>query len=1099
MISSCGSNIGRRAWWVGLAVLVLGMLGADGLQAQNTAKLEGRVRDQAGAPVASAQVRVQGSAFFAEANSQGYYFINNIPAGTYTVEARFVGYKAAAVTGLKLTGGQTITQDFTIEQTAIEITEIEVIAATNELVPRDEVTTKQRVDGDFTSALPVDRLSNVLALQPGVVASAGGSTLLIRGGRADEAVTYIDGVPVSPGYRGTQSRSRTGGTVSNVGQVQVGTNAFEDASVTTGAISSEFGNAQSGLITVTTRSGGSSFQGSVAYETDEVLGSKHGPGFNRVEALISGPLYKNLTFSLSGVLEGRQAFDRGWKADQTPLYVTAGAERIVAVPSAYGDGQADTSYVVVPNFAIASGDCDEFSGSTNSGIKNNYGIECKGVRAPYSPRGTYLVTGKLNYTFGSGNRISLTGIRNITHQRNSTNFTQVLTPQQMTAQEVKNQTVVLSWTQNLSRSADRALALEVYGSYQEDQFVQGALQPGNERDTRDMFGGFLALKGMDFLYDFDNWDVDEALVRRWTTDGPNQVPLDPAANYSTNVDDRVDPWALAAFGNSRSSSPISQLTLSKERRYIGRANLDWQLDRYNRLKLGGELTKYKINHFDRGMANQDICFCDVYVEDPIRYNLFLENRLDLGDVIVVGGLRYDFYDSRSTHQVLVDSGYVFPQHYAGGVDTAVAVADDSHSYISPHIQVSFPVTDRTNFRLSYAHQVQAPDFGLIFAGKNTDLSKTNTNQLFGTDLDFAKTITFEFGVRHQFSEDMVLDVAAYNKDKLADATARIFKLFDPVANVPTQELRYYVNSDFGTVRGIDVRLDRRFGALFNGSVSYTFQDAKNTGTDPSTYVSFFAFLPNPDPTAVPPPPQAILPTSDSRPHNFAGSGSLNFPASWKQGTTVGKILQNVGIFATFRLASGTAYTKCPADATNPDVNAGALSGGLCDKNILGGNEVNRARLPMFKQFDLRLSKAFGIGGNQLSVYADFRNLFNFRNVLQVYSLSGDTKSRRAFEITFDNDSTGMANEAQANAVYDAATAAIDLSGTCSAWINTGARPSEPNCIALQRAEQRFGNGDGTYTLAEQRSASRALFNINNGIHNFIGLPRRVRFGVEFNF
>ena len=83
------------------------------------------------------------------------------------------------------------------------------------------------------------------------------------------------------------------------------------------------------------------------------------------------------------------------------------------------------------------------------------------------------------------------------------------------------------------------------------------------------------------------------------------------------------------------------------------------------------------------------------------------------------------------------------------------------------MQVSFPVTDRTNFRLSYSHQVQAPDFGLLLGGINIDLGNTNTNQVFGSDLDFGKTIAFEFGIRHAFNDDMVLDIAAYNKDIVA--------------------------------------------------------------------------------------------------------------------------------------------------------------------------------------------------------------------------------------------------------------------------------------------------------------------------------------------
>ena len=69
--------------------------GAGTLLAQgSTGKLEGRVRDQAGAPIANAQVFVVGTAFNALTNPQGYYFINNIPAGTISVRSAFIGYKS---------------------------------------------------------------------------------------------------------------------------------------------------------------------------------------------------------------------------------------------------------------------------------------------------------------------------------------------------------------------------------------------------------------------------------------------------------------------------------------------------------------------------------------------------------------------------------------------------------------------------------------------------------------------------------------------------------------------------------------------------------------------------------------------------------------------------------------------------------------------------------------------------------------------------------------------------------------------------------------------------------------------------------------------
>src|SRR5690606_41420542 len=98
----------------------------------------------------------------------------------------------------------------------------------------------------------------------------------------------------------------------------------------------------------------------------------------------------------------------------------------------------------------------------------------------------------------------------------------------------------------------------------------------------------------------------------------------------------------------------------------------------------------------------------------------------------------------------------------------------------------------------------------------------------GSDLDFGKTITFEFGIRHSFNEDMVLDISAYNKDNLSNAAGRLVSLYDPSLN-RNVDIRLMTNADFGNTRGVDVRLDRRFGNYFNGWFSYTYQQAKNTG------------------------------------------------------------------------------------------------------------------------------------------------------------------------------------------------------------------------------------------------------------------------------
>ncbi len=1120
MKQSCVSAFARAARSLALAAVVLG-LGAGSLLAQgSTGKIEGRVRDQAGAPIANAQVFLVGTAFNALTNPQGYYFINNVPAGTYSVRAAFIGYKATQVDGVKVLAGQTGTVDIQLEQTAVQIQEITVVTQTQPLVPRDEVTTKQRIDGEFTSNLPVDRLNNVLALQPGVTASPTNNTISIRGGRTTEAVTYVDGVPVSPGYRG-------GNFFGSLGtEISVGTEGLEEASVTTGAASAEFGNAQSGVISVQTKTGGSSYTGSFGYETDEAFGKNTSLGFNRFQGSFGGPITRNFTFFLSGALEGNKSIGTGIDAQESPIFVQAGIDTVVAVPTAVGEPTSDTTMVPVYNYAAYRGDCDEFSGSADPEIASNYGVDCQGARTPYSARSTYQVNGKLNYTFGTGSRISFSALasqfQGRTFSQNRDLVGRVLTyqnlynPQALVAFQQQSRVYTLNWTQNLSKSAERALALETYLSYQTDQTIQGPMTTDGEASTRDPFGGFL-IGGMDFLFDSDNFPLDEELVNNFRNNlaGSRRSPLDleNRVQYATSDVYRNNAYGLYNRGSAGADmqfydngigSPLTtRLIMYKENRWVGKANLDWQLDRYNRVKFGGEFTHYDIGNYTHQLDDQ--FFSDVFLEQPLRYNVFAEDRLDLGDVVLVGGLRYDWYHTRASRPVGFPVISTHPDYDPANPDAFFSNPDlyredQSHGYLSPHVQVSFPVTERTNFRLSYAHQVQAPDFGVVLQGINTDVNLTNTNQVYGADVDFGKSITFEFGVRHAFSDDMVLDLAAYNKDNLSNAANRLVSLADPTSG-GNQNIRLLTNADFGNTRGIDVRLDRRFGNLFNGTLSYSFQQAKNTGSDPDSYINFGSRVLNAISGGNQPPPQAVLPTDFNRPHTLALAASLTFPNEWNQGTAAGTILENVGVYATFRYASGTPYTACALGSTDQDV----VSGDNCDLEFPEG--LNQSRLPSFKNLNLRLTKGFGIGGLDLTAYLDARNLLNFTNVIQVFTQTNDVRNLDEEENEFAANADEVQSEAEASNVPVSEDGTVDLTfggipdrrQGCSTWVTDDGTAAAPNCVALIRAEQRFGNGDGLYTEAEQRVASNSLYNTIRGIHNFTGDPRRMRLGLELSF
>ena len=430
---------------------------------------------------------------------------------------------------------------------------------------------------------------------------------------------------------------------------------------------------------------------------------------------------------------------------------------------------------------------------------------------------------------------------------------------------------------------------------------------------------------------------------------------------------------------------------------------------------------------------------------------------------------------------------------ASGCPLTIFRADQSHDYLSPHIQVSFPVTRQTNFRLSYAHQVQAPDFALVYAGLNTDLSITNTNNSYGSDLDFGRTITFEFGVRHSFNQDMVLDVSAYNKDNLSNAAGRLVPLQDPLRGT-VNNIRLLTNADFGNTKGINIRIDRRFGNLFNGTLAFTFEDAKNTGSDPFSFIDFGSRIVDAIGGGASPPPQAILPTDQSRPQTLAGSFSLQFPNDWRQGSGM-SWLENAGLFATWRFASGTAFSRCPAEVGNENV----LSGNPCVRSPEG--DLNGARLPMIKQFDLRATKGFGLGGVDITAYADIRNLFNFTNRLRVYTVSNDVVNGEAIDVRLQNDLSSLDTEAVANGAHKANHDMILplADAACVDWVAASGESASPSCIYLIRAEARWGNGDRIFSVEEQATASLANFNRTRGLSFFTGRPREVRLGLELNF
>lgn len=160
--------------------------------AQN-ASVSGYVRDDAsGETLIQATVIIQGTTTGAVTNTSGYYTINRIKPGNYTLICSYIGYKARRIP-IKLTEGAVLNLDIRLEpeETSVEVTvtsEREESEQRNVGVTQMSVSTITRLP----SVLQADVFRS-LQLLPGIKSSSDFSSgLYIRGGSPDQTLIMLD-------------------------------------------------------------------------------------------------------------------------------------------------------------------------------------------------------------------------------------------------------------------------------------------------------------------------------------------------------------------------------------------------------------------------------------------------------------------------------------------------------------------------------------------------------------------------------------------------------------------------------------------------------------------------------------------------------------------------------------------------------------------------------------------------------------------------------------------------------------------------------------------------------------------------------------------
>jgi outer membrane cobalamin receptor len=174
------------------AVLILPLA----LFAQGT--VTGTVTDAStGDALAGANVVVGGTSLGAAADEDGYFVIEDVPDGSYTLTASVIGYHTESMT-VTLPGASMV--DFVLEATALELSALEVFA--NRATRNTPVAYSNIEKEDLEMRLGSLDIPMVLNLTPSVYATmqgggAGDARVNVRGFNQRNVAIMINGVPVN--------------------------------------------------------------------------------------------------------------------------------------------------------------------------------------------------------------------------------------------------------------------------------------------------------------------------------------------------------------------------------------------------------------------------------------------------------------------------------------------------------------------------------------------------------------------------------------------------------------------------------------------------------------------------------------------------------------------------------------------------------------------------------------------------------------------------------------------------------------------------------------------------------------------------------------
>ena len=244
-----------------------------------TGKITGIVNDESGKPLSYTNVIIKALGIGAIADEEGKYTFDLLAPGTYTLTFTQVAAEDKTLPNIVVKAGQvTRVPAVSLTEKVTAIPTIKIVTDKQQKMQKEQSTSVRVIDSKRTGKIrAISTTDEAIATQAGVVQLDG--NLFVRGGRATEVKTVVDGMPVSDAFAGS----------SGTGTLDIALTSQEGINVLTGGFDAEYGNAQSGIIEIETREGRETYEGQLKFQTDD-FGAPDRTYFN----------YDNIAFGFGG-------------------------------------------------------------------------------------------------------------------------------------------------------------------------------------------------------------------------------------------------------------------------------------------------------------------------------------------------------------------------------------------------------------------------------------------------------------------------------------------------------------------------------------------------------------------------------------------------------------------------------------------------------------------------------------------------------------------------------------------------------------------------------------------------------------------------------